>query len=88
MYRLPARLSAKETGWVLGFSKKEIAVLVAKKLLKPLGNPTPQGRKCFAAVDITRLGESPAWLDKATRTVSEYWWTRNHGEPVAANQKP
>ena len=37
---LPARLNAEEAGWLLGFTKEEITILMAKKLLKPLGNPS------------------------------------------------
>jgi hypothetical protein len=79
---LPARLNAEEAGWVLGFTKEEITILVAKKILKPLGNPSINGRKSFSATEILRLGETPAWLDKATKAVIHYWWVRNHGEPT------
>lgn len=79
LHRLPARLSAEEVGWILGFSREEIGILVVKKILKPLGNPNPNGRKVFATVEILRLGESSVWLDKATRTVSQHWRNRNYG---------
>jgi hypothetical protein len=79
---LPARLNAEEAGWVLGFTKEEITILVAKKILKPLGNPSINGRKSFSATEILRLGETPAWLDKATKAVIHYWSVRNHGEPT------
>jgi hypothetical protein len=57
LHRLPARLSGEETGWILGFSREEIGILVAKKIRKPLGNPSPNGRKSFATAEILRLGE-------------------------------
>jgi hypothetical protein len=79
---LPARLNAEETGWLLGFTKEEITILVAKKILKPLGNPSINGRKSFSAEEILRLGETAAWLDKATKAVIHYWWVRNPGEPT------
>jgi hypothetical protein len=79
---LPARLNAEEAGWLLGFTKEEITILVAKKILKPLGNPSISGRKSFSAAEILRLGETPAWLDKATKAVIHSWWVRNHGEPT------
>jgi hypothetical protein len=69
-------------GWLLGFTKEEITILVAKKILKPLGNPSINGRKSFSAAEVIRLGETPTWLDKATKAVIHYWWVRNHGEPT------
>ena len=56
---LPARLNAEEAGWLLGFTMEEITILVAKKILKPLGNPSINGRKSFSAAGILRLGETP-----------------------------
>jgi spermidine/putrescine transport system permease protein len=52
---LPARLNAEEAGWLLGFTKEEITILVAKKILKPLGNPSINGRKSFSAAEILPL---------------------------------
>ena len=34
---LPYRLTAKETGWLLGFSSYDITVLTTQRLLKPVG---------------------------------------------------
>ncbi len=56
---LRARLNAEEAGWLLGFTKEEITILVAKKILKPLGNPSINGRESFSAAEILRLGETP-----------------------------
>jgi len=84
---LPARLNAEEAGWLLGFTKEEVTILVAKKLLKPLGNPAINGRKSFAVSEVRRLADTPAWLDKATKTVIQYWRIRNHGKPETEFEK-
>lgn len=74
---LPARLFAEEAGWLLGFNVDEIGLLVHYKLLKPLGNPAPNGKKCFATVEIQSLGRNLEWLDKATKTIIQHWKGRN-----------
>lgn len=79
--QLPARLSAEEAGWVLGCTRDEITILVAKKMLKPLGNPAINGRKYFAAAEVRTLADTGAWLDKATKVIANYWKFRNHGKP-------
>jgi hypothetical protein len=57
-------------------------ILVAKKILKPLGNPSIKWPKSLSAAEVLRLGETSAWIDKATKAVIHYWWVRNHGEPT------
>jgi len=33
--------------------------------------------KYFATVELERLAQDPNWLDKATRTATQYWQTKN-----------
>lgn len=73
----PARLAAKEVAKVLGFAEHDLAILAAKKLLTPLGRPTPTSTKYFAKVEIMELAANEAWLDKATRQLQEHWKHRN-----------
>jgi hypothetical protein len=49
--QLPARLTVEQAGWVLGCQPHDVPVLVSYRLLKPLGNPPPNGIKFFAAAD-------------------------------------
>jgi len=37
--------------------------------LKPLGKPTQNSRKWYATVELERVAQDPAWLDKAIRIV-------------------
>ena len=74
---LPGRLTAQEAAWVLGFSDHDIPVLVTYRLLKPLGNPPPNGVKYFAAVEIAELARDRQWLAKATNAIHQYWHTKN-----------
>jgi hypothetical protein len=73
----PARLSAEEAGWYLGFSPHEIPVLIAKGLLKPLGRPPHNGVKYFAATNLEELRHDVKWLTRASDTIVEYWKFKN-----------
>jgi len=85
----PARLTVEETAWALGFSTHEIPVLIAWKLLKPLGNPAPNTMKWFAADTVEELRRDLKWLSRATDAVMLYWRGKNarktrSGETVSA----
>ncbi|MDD2709221.1 MAG: hypothetical protein PHV34_14640 [Verrucomicrobiae bacterium] len=74
---LPARLHAEEAAKHLGFQPHDIPVLIAKKLLKPLGSPAPNAPKYFAAVQILELAQDIQWLDRATRATVFHWKEKN-----------
>jgi len=80
----PARLTALQTAWVLGFALHDIPVLAAKGLLRPLGNPAPNGQKYFATRDVDALRNDSAWLSKASKAMTSHWKSKNaraKGEP-------
>ena len=39
--QLPARLTAEQAAWVINCQPHDVPILVAARLLKPLGNPPP-----------------------------------------------
>ena len=85
--RLPGRLNTTETAVLLGFQEHDIPVLVAAKLLTPLGKPVPNASKYFASTEIVNAIQDRAWLSQATRTVSRHWSEKNSRKktaPVAA----
>jgi hypothetical protein len=75
--RLPARLNTSETAVVLGFQDHDIPVLVAARLLAPLGKPAQNAPKYFAAVEILEKGEDKQWLSVATKAVANRWVAKN-----------
>jgi hypothetical protein len=75
--RLPGRLTTGETAVILGFGEHDIAPLIASKLLEPLGRPAQNAPKYFAAVDVELLARDHEWLNKATRTLSRFWQSKN-----------
>jgi hypothetical protein len=74
---VPARLTAEESAWYLGFAAHDIPVLVAKGLLKPLGHPADNAVKFFAWVALEPLRSDTKWLSRATDTMLDHWRTKN-----------
>jgi hypothetical protein len=72
----PARLTAQQTAWYLGFEQSQIATLVAAKLLKPLGHPPRTGSKYFAYTSVAELRDA-AWLAKASDAIVKFWGDKN-----------
>ena len=73
----PARLTAEEVAWYLGFQAHEIPILVAKGLLKPLGHPPTNGVKYFATTALTELHRDVKWLTRASDVIVEHWRDKN-----------
>jgi len=76
--RLPARLLAEQVAWVLNCQPHDVPVLVAARLLKPLGHPAPNGVKYFATAELLELMADRTWLAKVTNAVNQYWQKKNH----------
>lgn len=75
--QLPARLTVEQVAWVINCQPHDVPVLLVARLLKPLGNPTPNSVKYFAAVEILELVKDPTWLAKITNAVSQHWQRKN-----------
>ena len=75
--QLPARLTMEQTAWMLNCQPHDIPVLMAARLLKPLGNPTPTGSKFFATADIIEISKDRAWLVKMTNSTIQHWQRKN-----------
>jgi hypothetical protein len=75
--QLPARLTAEQAAWVLNCQPHDVPVLVAARLLKPLGNPSPYNVKFFAASELLEQVQNRTWLAKVTNAVNQHWQKRN-----------
>jgi hypothetical protein len=66
--------------------------LIASKLLNPLGKAVPNTPMYFALVDILERGNDHEWLSSATRSITNYWKSKNGRnrptENVPQNPKP
>jgi hypothetical protein len=75
--QLPARLTAEQAAWVLNCQPHDVPVLAAARLLKPLGNPAPNGVKYYATLEIQELAKDRIWLAKVTNALNQHWRMRN-----------
>ena len=75
--QLPARLTAEQVAWVLNCQAHDVPVLVAARLLKPLGNPPPNSVKFYATADVLELAQDRAWLGRLTNAVNLHWQKKN-----------
>jgi len=75
--QLPARLTAEQAAWVLNCQPHDVPILVAARLLKPLGNPPPNSVKFFAASELLELVKDRAWLAKVTNGLNQHWQKKN-----------
>ena len=75
--QLPVRLMAEQAAWVLNCQAHDIPILVAARLLKPLGNPPLNGIKFFATAELLELAKDRAWLVKVSNAVNLFWQRQN-----------
>jgi hypothetical protein len=75
--QLPARLTAEQAAWVLNCQTHDVPILVAARLLKPLGNPAANGIKFFATAELLEQMKDRAWLVKVTNAVNQHWQRNN-----------
>ena len=73
----PARLTVEQTAWALNCQAHDIAILVAARLLKPLGNPPANGNKFFATPEILELARDRGWLARVTNALQQHWRQKN-----------
>jgi hypothetical protein len=73
----PARLTAEQTGWVLNCQAHDIPALIHARLLRPLGNPSPNGTKYFATADLLEIAKDRGWLVKMTTAINTHWQKQN-----------
>jgi hypothetical protein len=83
--QLPARLTAEQAAWVLNCQIHDVPILVAARLLKPLGNPRANGIKFFATAELLELTKDKAWLVKVTNAVNHHWQKNNANKKSVQN---
>ena len=83
-----ARLDAAHTAKLLGFAPHDVPVLVGARLLKPLGNPTPNAPKYFALVDILEHASDREWLNQATKALAKHWQHKNDAQHAKKTKEP
>jgi len=75
--QLPARLTAEQAAWMLNCQAHDVPILVAARLLKPLGNPSPYNVKFFAASELLEQVQDRTWLARMTNALNQHWRRKN-----------
>ena len=75
--QLPARLTVDQAAWVLNCQPHDVPVLIAARLLKPLGNPLPNSIRFFATTEVLELAKDRHWLMKVTAAINHHWQKKN-----------
>jgi hypothetical protein len=83
--QLPARLTSEQAAWLLNCQAHDVPILVAARLLKPLGNPAPNGIKFFCTADVLESAKDRSWLAKITNTVNQHWHKKNARQKLEAS---
>jgi hypothetical protein len=73
----PARLTAEQVAWMLGFETHDIPTLLRAGLLRPLGTPAPNSPKHFALIEIQERMQDVRWLARASGAIQSHWRTHN-----------
>ncbi len=77
LQHFPARLTAEEAGWFLGFPEHQVSILIGIGLLKPLGQPAANGAKYFSTTTLCELKQDVNWQSRATKEIMQYWQKKN-----------
>jgi hypothetical protein len=75
--QLPARLTVEQAAWVLNCQPHDVPVLIAARLVKPLGNPPANGIKFFSTAEVLESTMNRHWLMKVTATINQHWQKKN-----------
>jgi len=86
--QLPARLTAEQAGWVLNCQPHDIPALVNARMLKPLGNPSPNSTKYFATADVLEMTKDRGWLVKVSNTICQHWQKQNARKKSHSSDSP
>lgn len=84
----PVRLTVEQAAWVINCQPHDIPVLVAAKLIRPLGNPQPNATKYFSTAELLEVSKDRAWLSKATTAVSLHWKIKNARKVSTPDAEP
>jgi hypothetical protein len=58
-------------------ARHDIPALVNARLLKPLGNFSPNSTKYFATADVLEMAKDRGWLVKVSNTICQHWQKQN-----------
>lgn len=85
--RAPGRMTVDQVAWAINCQPTDIRILVAGRLLKPLGQPQPNSVKYFATQEVLDLVKDRDWLHRVTLVLQQYWPRRRRNMAAAARNR-
>jgi hypothetical protein len=84
--RLQGRLNTRQTAALLNCAEHDIAVLVAKGLLTPLGHPVAGSMKYFAPTEVLELAGDREKMGQICDVLYEHWREKNAAKASATRK--
>jgi len=75
--RLPVLLTAEQVAWFLNCQTHDVPILVAARLLKPLGSPAANAIKFYSTAEPMEQVRDRDWVVKVTNAVNHHWQKHN-----------
>ena len=84
--RLQGRLTSRQTAALLNCADHDIAVMVGKGLLTPLGHPVAGSMKYFAPTEVLELAGDREKMGQICDVIYEHWREKNAAKASATRK--
>jgi hypothetical protein len=81
--RLPARVDNNLAAQILGVQVHDISILVAEKIIRPLGKPRINAPKYFSSNMLLELSKDVSFLNKMQLVLQNHWRIKNHSSDIS-----
>mgnify|MGYP006999959489 FL=1 len=78
-------MTVEEAAWLLKCSPEDIHALGRYRLLKPIGNPPPNGKKLYRTKELIERADDPTWITKITNAIYKRWRDKNASRSTNGN---
>lgn len=82
---LPGRYCAWQFAAFAGCETHHVPIIIAARLIKPLGNPPVNAPKFFSREEVLRLTSDERWLAKMSDALVSHWAKRNSKKKAKKN---
>ena len=77
LVHLPGRFTSWQTAATVGCEEHHIPILIAARLIKPLGSPPKNAPKYFGRDYVLGLAADERWLTRMSDALVAHWAHRN-----------
>jgi hypothetical protein len=84
LVNLPARFTAQQTAWYLGFQLHEIPILAKHRLLIPIADPAPNAPKFYLKCELDTIRNDKQWQMRARKFIALHWFGKNNRKKTSS----